>query len=332
MKFLLTLIIFFAVTGSASAQSWLPAFLRDTVDSEYIENLSRRLTIRTLLDTKTFEFSIRHRRGAGPIIRYAPNTTPSIGLGAYYYNLGGVLTVRLMYNKEVRNLRYGETKSFDLQFNGYGPRFSTDLIYQSYKGFYLSNPALFIPNWSSGQPFPQLPNLHIHNIGVNLYYIFNHYKFSYQAAFIQTKRQKKDAGTFLLMTSLWLSDFDNDSILVPEPIRPELGGRTGFEAGKFYTLALMPGYAFTKVHNRFFGTGSISLGPGIQYRKYQLEGDTQDNIGLQPRINVRVAGGYNGENFISGLSVVLDRVTSNFENINIRTNTNNLKLFVAYRF
>lgn len=332
MKASCVLIFMLFIYGGASAQSWLPSFMRDTVDTKYIDNLSRRLTVRMILTTKALNFSLRDRDMSAPIIRYAPNSVSNFGIGAFYRNLGGELSVKVLRNQVERNARYGNTESFDIQFNGYGPQISTDLIYQSYRGFYMTDPALALADWDQTKAYPQRPDLHMHNMGLNLYYIFNHLKFSYQAAFIQTKRQKKDAGSFLVMTSLWHLRLNSDSTLIPALVRPEFGDNTEFEQGRFYTLAFMPGYAYSKVHKRLYITGSLCAGPGFQYRNYVLQEQMGNSFGLEPRMNVRFSAGYNGVNFMTGVSAVVDRVFNNFESLHLRTNTNNLKLFMGYRF
>ena len=88
----------------------------------------------------------------------------------------------------------GKTTKFDLQLNIYNKKFVVDALYQKYKGFYLANPEAF-SNWDSTNIFPQLPDMKNHSFGASAYYILNHKKFSYRAAYVRNAVQNKSAGS-----------------------------------------------------------------------------------------------------------------------------------------
>ncbi len=88
----------------------------------------------------------------------------------------------------------GKTKYLDLQFHGYGRKFSIDVLGQFYNGFYLTPRG----TGTTHGTYYQRPDIEVGAVGASAQYIFNYRKFSYRAAFLQNEWQKRTAGTFLL--------------------------------------------------------------------------------------------------------------------------------------
>lgn len=90
----------------------------------------------------------------------------------------------------------GKYHDYELNFNLYGKCFGFDFIYQDAKNF---------TGWHDmdGMERIDLPEdiLSVKTLNVNAYYVFNHRRFSYPAAFTQSYIQRRSTGSFLLAVS-----------------------------------------------------------------------------------------------------------------------------------
>jgi len=90
----------------------------------------------------------------------------------------------------------GKYRDFELNLNCYRRNFGFDFIYQDAKNF---------TGWydREGMARIDLPDgmLKVKTLNLNVYYAFNHRRFSYPAAFSQSYIQRRSAGSFLLAAS-----------------------------------------------------------------------------------------------------------------------------------
>lgn len=90
----------------------------------------------------------------------------------------------------------GKYDDYELNFRSYGKRFGFDIAYQDaddFKGWHDSELEGHI----------ELPQnmLKLRTLNVNGYFIFNHRKFSYPAAFAHSYIQRRSAGSFMIAAS-----------------------------------------------------------------------------------------------------------------------------------
>lgn len=91
----------------------------------------------------------------------------------------------------------GYYHDYELTFRSYGKRFGFDIAYQDAQNF---------EGWHESERIGariKLPSdmLKLRAFNVNTYYVFNHRRFSYPAAFAHSYIQRRSAGSFLLAAS-----------------------------------------------------------------------------------------------------------------------------------
>ena len=97
------------------------------------------------------------------------------------------------------------------------------------------------------------------------------------------------------------------------------------------TYALLGGYGYNLLFKQFYINATLSIGPGIQNR--EIRPDFVDkNTTLTAVSNIRVALGYNSDFFFAGLSTVNQFISTNLGQVDLNTGTNNLKIFLGFRF
>src|SRR5690606_15413802 len=125
-----TLVFFLISLSTAQAQLTdniqFLKFLAVQVDTNYISDKSKLLTVRLLGSSKLsqYGFGDHHQR-----LSYKANNSYNIGVGAAYSFAGANITVKAPgFNND--NDRYGKTKKFDLQAYAFPRKFVLDLYAQ----------------------------------------------------------------------------------------------------------------------------------------------------------------------------------------------------------
>jgi hypothetical protein len=202
---------------------------------------------------------------------------------------------------------------------------------QKYKGFYMSNPQDFDKQWIKGSPFPQREDLVINNEILNFYYVFKYRRFSYQAAFRQTRQQIKSAGSFVAMASISRYSIAADSSIIPTN-NESFDSTYSFSDARFAGIALMPGYGHTFVYKKWYISATLFLGLGVQSQKYDLGGQNFNDIRLIDKNNVRLAAGYNTDRFFSGISYLGDNRNSHLNRLAVGGTSRHFRFFIGVRF
>lgn len=263
-------------------------------DSSYYVSYEDQLTGRFYFSKKYTSF--RYNEKSNDIaLRYFPNTTLNMGVGATYKSA----TLNLGYGFGFLNPEdgKGETKYLDLQAHFYSRKFFVDILGQFYRGFYLVDQDL---QDVSGNYYTR-PDLRIAAYGLSGHYMPNYKRFSYRAGFLQNEWQKRSAGTLLLGWQIIWGNAKADSTLVPsvisgiktEPIEQHL---TYFETGPSV------GYAYTLVLNEhFFLMGSATV--AIAFGTHAVRAEEFDRLrSFIPNFSLKTFAGYNAEKWAVSLT------------------------------
>jgi hypothetical protein len=303
----------------------------DTTQNAFVGNFEKKFMVRSFLATRNLSFNVKSRTGKRESVTYSPNGNYFLGAGLFYKKIGLELGFKLPVSDR-SNAKYGQTRYLDLQTNFYGTRFGGDLAYQRYIGFYPRNPALLDSTWQPGKAYPYRNDIRARNMAVNAFYVFNHDKFSYKAAYTQTERQLQSAGSFILMASFAHLLFDGNRALLSAGSSETTGENTNFQWGKFYNTSLLPGYAYSFVVDDFYFSGSLHIGGSIQFKTYTINDRQEKEMGFARKNHIRVAGGYNSRRWMAGASAIIDNTPVRMQQIMLSASNFNIKLFAGYRF
>lgn len=252
------------------------------IDSAYIQAFDQELSIRPYVYKK---FTTLSTEIGEDETDYLPNTPVGIGFGVTYkkYSLSGGYAFGFMRDKNK-----GKTKSIDFQYHYYGRNFVFDFFFQDYKGFYREDDK-------QKEIYHIYPDIKLAQYGVFGQYVFNSKKFSYQAAFNQSEKQLKSAGSFQLGGGLYYNKVRSDSTITL-PNNKLIN----------YQISISGGYAYTWVIKRnFFTSLSVSLGINLGAESIR---DFSKKIEVSPSVFPRFSMGYNGKDWSIGLSFVMNRI------------------------
>jgi hypothetical protein len=238
---------------------------------------------------------------------YIPNSPIGFGLLVSYKNF--TLCGGMGFNF-LRDPKFGKTSVIDWQYHYYGRKFILDFFLQNYKGFY-----------SRGEDREIIlhPDIRLAQYGLFGQYIFNNKKFSYQAAFNQSERQLKSAGSFQLGGGFYYDHVSSDTSLI-------INERNSLDS---YQLGISGGYVYTFVIEKDF-TVALGMSVGMNFGTESLG---IKKIEVSPNIFPRISTGYIGDTWSIGLSFVLNRTyASRNEHLNMLFDTGYAELTFIKRF
>lgn len=321
--------------------SWWRRVIRgfSKIDTNYIRPQAYNYTV-MLQNTTSFEgYSLRFDNGNS--VRFSPR--PSIKLGPYV----GWRWIFLGYTLDLRATGGGARQAINLSL--YANQVGIDLFYRkSGDNYRVHRVGLF-----SGYDASLMHNIDFNGFssserGFNFYYIFNHKKFSYPAAYSQSTVQKKSCGTALAGVSYsrhklkidWAEFYRLLDERVGEGTAAANMDTTIHSANVNYTdFSLSGGYAYNWVFakNWLFDI-SLQLALGYKqshsdvsnrkrglFRDFDFHNFNVDGVS-------RVALVWNNMRWYAGASAIFH--TYNYKRNRFRSNTTfgNINVYVGYNF
>jgi hypothetical protein len=302
--------------------------------TDYYDDYSNMLGLFLYAKQKYSSFGV-YDISTNKTLLYSPNKQLNMGFGFNYKWLGIGIAFNLGFVNNDDDL-YGKTKRLDWQTNIYTNKAVFDFYLQSYIGHYIENPEQVFSGWNNGDAPYIRPDLSTVSLGLSGMHVFNHKKFSYKAAFMQTAVQKKGAGSFLLGASFFVQGIAGDSSIFPKTSDFDSLPPVIAHSAIYFGLRTAYAYNFIIAKHYFI---SVSLAAELQLGK--TANKLEDNsvyaswnpiIHLQPRMGF----GYNKPKWYTGFSFVRDsyfegssRDESRYE---FSFKSGNFRLFAGMRF
>ena len=283
-------------------------------------------------------YSIRGRSAGSDKQQINFYSKPRLTLGPYI----GWHWIFLGYNFDIART-YTSNKSTQFNLSVYSSAFGADLIYQknngdytigSVKGFGKQNDKIYKDVKFDG--------LKTSIKSLNVYYIFNHKRFSYPAAYGQSTVQKKSCGTWKLgfIYSHQALDFDYSRL----PSSLITGGNNGvglydelkFNEINYYDYSINFGYAY----NWVFAPNllcSVSIAPAVGYKFAKGESfESQDILFKRSTFNFDAIGRmglvWNTNRFFMGTSAVVHAYNYNKSKFSISNAVAVFNIYVGVNF
>ena len=305
----------------------------DRYDHSYLQDLSGYLTPRAFLLQNNQPFGIELTEQPIRRLSYWTNLPFSVGGGLFYRWLGVQVGFPVQGFAAPTEER-GRTRSLILAANVYLRRFGIDAHYTQHNGYYLENARDVLG--LSTPPYPVRADISTQAFGANFYYVFNHRRFSFRAAFIQTERQLRSAGSLLLMPTFNYYRVTGDSALTAHAgLTLNPSESIAFSYGRAVSAGLTFGYAHSFVIRRHW-FALVAVLPGFtagtnRIRTPAGEEFSRERINL--RGHLRLAAGYNGPRWFVGLSSTNDLYDINFaRDLRLNYLITRTYLFVGRRF
>lgn len=299
-------------------------------DSLYVKKYKDKFYLKPIFSVRSAEVDLKGDFDGFEKVKYIPNGNSYYGLGVYLYGLSFEVSTKFPSSWQRPTEKYGNTNSFDLQANIYTQKIGIDFAFQLYQGFYLDKPKRHIDTWQEGDAYPQRSDLRYENLLFNVFYVFNHKRFSFRSAYNQSEEQLKSAGSPIV--SFTFADVKvnaNQSFFPNETFIPAFA--KGFNYADYITYAVLGGYGYNFLYKHFYANITLSFGPGIQNREIRPNFISNNRI-VTGVSNFRVALGYNTDFFFAGISSVNQFTSTDLGPVDLAVGTSNLKIFLGFRF
>ncbi|MBM6991892.1 MAG: DUF4421 domain-containing protein [Prevotella sp.] len=247
------------------------------VDTDYVEPQHYNFTF-MLQNTNTYE--IYHLRNkSGQEVVFSPR--PAYKLGPYF----GWRWIFLGYTIDLTHLKDGDGRQ-DFNLSLYSNQIGVDLFYRKSGDSYRINSLTLGSDFKISEMEDVPFNGFQSSVkGFNLYYIFNHRKFSYPAAYSQSTVQRRSAGSPIVGIGYTKHKLNIDWQAFDDLVCEKVGTvhATGivdstmvFSNVNYTDYSLSGGYAYNWVfaHNWLF---DISLQAALAYKRSTSDINTSDN-------------------------------------------------------
>lgn len=263
------------------------------------------------------------------------NFSPNLGtkMGIYF----GWRWIFLGYTFDIEDLFGGnknKPKKKEMSLNIYSSKFGVDLYYRktgsdfklrSQEGFHQDDKFKNI----------QFDGLQSSIRGLNAYWIFNHKKFSYPAAYSQSTNQRKSAGSFMAGFSYSQHKISFDHSKLPETLQAHLNPHLQFNRIKYSDYSLGFGYGYNWVFAKNW-VSNLSLLPGVGYKKSKIDDQDFKNEHWIKDINfnliTRAAVVYNNSKYFVGASLVMHTYDYRKPNLSVTNSFGTLRIYAGFNF
>ena len=308
-----------------------------SIDTNYIEPQHYNFTT-MLQNTNTYEqYRINNKKGQ--FIRFAPEL--SVKLGPYI----GWKWIFLGYTLNINHIRSNNRKEYD--FSLYSSQIGIDIFYRIGKECKIK--SMFLGNNINTEAINKTPFSGFSSSvkGFNLYYIFNHHKFSYPAAFSQSTIQKISCGSPLVGIGYTKHTLTIDWQQLDATVKDKLGkaytkslidSSLHFENVKYTDISISGGYAYNWVFARhWLFASSLSLGiaykrtiSDVQHERWSFRDLSIKNINLDGIGRFGIV--WNNMKWYAGASAIVHTYNYNKDRFSTNSIFGNVNIYVGINF
>jgi len=304
-RYLILLVLIFVVFD-LSAQNKKKKKKKKKEVPENIEIIESKFSLAPIYVNEYSCLTIKNRKiDAAGQMKYKPNIIGSVG---------GKLSIKNFTISYVRALpqpeEFGKTKATNFVFNFQKRLFGMQLYWTQYHGLYLDTLdryGIFDDMYKQDVDSAYIirSDIDFKNIGFQTYFITTK-SFSINAAFDQTERQKKTAGSFFLLVGANYMGINNEqghSLIIASKEQYFPKTKDLYDLNTI-SIKVAPGIGYSFIIKKYFSLSFIAVGGmNFQFKWYQLDGAsrTRFNPWLSLYYLGKVALGYNGKVFFANL-------------------------------
>ena len=247
------------------------------------------------------------------------------------------------YTFKLGNINLADVKQ-ELDLSVYSSQIGVDLFYRrTGKDYKIRHAHLTMRQWDEALNGARFDGLKAGITGLNVYYIFNHGRFSYPAAFAQSTIQKVSCGSPLAGIGFTRQSLSLDHQKLQALIDERMGSRAvaldsglQFRSVKYDDFCLSGGYAYNWVfHRGWLFAGSLQL--GVSYKKSvgDVAESRRDDFSFE-NLNLDMIGRfgivYNCMRWYAGANVILHSYNYRKPRFSTNNTFGSLNAYVGYNF
>jgi len=339
--FLFIFILLTSVNLSLASTDSIPEKKKWKLDSNYVVSYSEKLIIGAYQSWRFYDLLFAQGNvidsSGYSSMNYIARGNNSSGLSFAWDKISFSLGTSVEAT-ESDILRKGISKTKNLSFAINSKRYRLEAAYRKYVGFYDNYSGRRDTNFiTDTSVFYQNPTMFSKAFRLKGFYFFNKkQRFSYGAAFNNSARQLKSAGSFLLVSNAYSFSIGSDTSLIAPNTSSFYPQWENWNKFKTLGLSFNLGYTLNIVlFKKLFANATGTLGLELQNHQYSTsDGISQRNqwkFGWSAG-DLRGSIGYNGEKIYVMLSYIGDISVYKLDHLQIDTRLHAGMFSFGYRF
>jgi hypothetical protein len=196
----------------------------------------------------------------------------------------------------------------------------------------LKNAAQWDTSSNDEQPHQILPKVQSLNLMMNGWY-FKNPEFQMNGLLGKRAHYTKEILTWYLKGTInYFGSANRNGSLVPEQIQdPQIPIQT-LKQLQAFDFGVVPGVAYVNRKNNWQLGGWLGLGPVIQIKGYETPDYSKLFLGLAPRFDMRIMGGYSSNERFFFIVTDFDNKSIRYNELNYRQLYYAIKFVAGFRF
>lgn len=263
-------------------------------------------------------------------LKYKNNFRTLLGLGVSYKWFALRLGFPLPGNMKPVS-RYGKTIPFNLGFDFTVKKTFCDIDFRSYQGYAIKNAKKWNDTLDDLHPNDIRKNTGTASFSINVWYFHDKY-FKMKALLGKTGHYEKEVKTWYLKNSMNIFGVGNgNESIVPVELIDTLNTKTGANVISSFDIGVIPGYAYVnKIKNWQFSV-MAGFGAAVQGKFYVADEVSRGFLGLAPRYDIKIIGGYTVPRYFIFLVTDFDNKSIRFSDFVYRQSFYSIKLVGGIR-
>ena len=275
-------------------------------DSTYFSSYKKYFTYwgGSQMKVRTFRLNFIDNNEIGNELEYKTNSNINLSGGFIYHSIGFNASVAVPFIDR-HNSKYGKTKGLNTHFSFVGSRFVLDTHSGIQKGLYLTNPKVGVFRNSTSQSVFKMKDVRHSYVSMDLFYVFNHRRFTFRSFLNHDVQQLKSAGSLIAGVTASYDDIRNGGLsLLPEEFSDTVSFQFNYHKVKLLNAGGLFGYSQTVVLKNFFA--NVTFIPGLAYQHsffYPVHPPPRKKTKNHLVVNLRMKAnlGYQSKLFFTGI-------------------------------
>lgn len=226
---------------------------------------------------------------------------------------------------------FGISQPFNLAFDFSLKKMYLDFEFKTVKGYAIKDAYIFDTVFSISNPNAILPAVGTLNFSLGAWYF---HKNDFKMSALQGKRAhfNKDVHTWYIKSTFNIFGVDNNgNSIIPNGLHDTNNSKTSSNILSSVDFGIIPGYAYAKRINNWQFSGWLGFGPVIQTKFFATDEITQGFVGLAPRYDLKLVGGYTSSKYFILLVGDFDNKSITFNNLQYHQYYYTIKLVGGFR-
>lgn len=262
-------------------------------------------------------------------LQYKNNIRTTLGFGIAYKWFALRIGLALPGNIKAES-RFGNTEYFDVGLKFNIKQVFTTINLRNYRGYVIKDEYKWNDSLTSLTPNGIYPNINATSISANVWW-FKSKTFNMHAVLGRVGHYLKPAKTWYFKTSLNYFGLSNtEGSVVPSSLADSTDRSNASIIGAL-DLGVIPGYAYVNRINNWQFAIFGGLGGVIQNKFYTTLGKTRSFLGIAPRVDFRLLGGYSKPSYFILLNTDFDFKTVKIQDLQYNQTFYSIKLVLGVR-